>query len=110
MARIKQEEPNSDTSQYAGLGKVITLLRISLNLKLSELSEKSGVSEIYIRELEKGVKCNPSDETLGKIGIALETDLDTLKFFATDFLTEKYSIRKMMYLMLDKIVGNKEVS
>ena len=47
------------------IGEVLRLLRISFDLTISELSQRTSISKSYITEIEKGVK-NPSAKILEK--------------------------------------------
>ncbi len=59
------------------IGEKIKQIRISKNLKQSELAEKSGLSRVAIGNYERGDR-NPHIETLNKIAIALNVDLNDL--------------------------------
>lgn len=57
--------------------KKLKEVRIKKGITISELSEKSGVSERYLRFIEKGER-NPSLKTANAIANALGVLLDTL--------------------------------
>ncbi len=59
------------------LGHVIRRERQDHNLTMKELGEKSGLSEIYIGEIERGQKY-PSAKVLESIALALELDIAEL--------------------------------
>ena len=48
------------------------------NISLSELSSKSGISYSYLLQLEKGLKTNPSLNTLEKLCNALDVNITFL--------------------------------
>lgn len=48
------------------LGKILYIARYANRLSRKQAASISGVSEIYISELEKGVKTNISEEYLAK--------------------------------------------
>lgn len=60
------------------LGKRIRELRNSHNMTIKELSEKSGVGQSTISEIETGVAKNPKSETLSKLASALNVTVDGL--------------------------------
>jgi transcriptional regulator with XRE-family HTH domain len=47
-------------------------------LTFKELSDKSGLSLVYLYELERGDKQNPSLKTVNKIADALEVNISQL--------------------------------
>jgi transcriptional regulator with XRE-family HTH domain len=47
-------------------------------ITLKELSDKSGLSVVYLYELERGDKQNPSFKTVNKIAKALKVDISKL--------------------------------
>ena len=53
-------------------------IRLSKLITQLELSKRSGVSQPYLSEIEKGIKQNPSLNTLRKIANGLEVDLKDL--------------------------------
>ncbi len=53
------------------LGEIIKDRRKELNMSQEELANKSGLSQGYISELEKGEKENPSKATLTKLADTL---------------------------------------
>lgn len=57
--------------------KKLKEVRMKKGITISELSEKSGVSERYLRFIEKGER-NPSLKTANAIANALGVLLDTL--------------------------------
>lgn len=60
------------------LGKRIKELRKANNMTIKDLSEKSGVGQSTISEIETGKAKNPKSETLAKIANALNVTVDTL--------------------------------
>lgn len=60
------------------LGKRIRELRDSHNMTIKELSEKSGVGQSTISEIETGKAKNPKSETLSKLASALNVTVDSL--------------------------------
>lgn len=60
------------------LGAAIRAIRERRQLNQSELAERTGLSEIYIRKLEQGDRENPTLETLEHIASALEIRVDEL--------------------------------
>ncbi|WP_077329052.1 helix-turn-helix domain-containing protein [Virgibacillus siamensis] len=62
---------------YIQMGKYVKNKRNSLDMKQAELAEYAGLSDRYISKLENGKK-RPLFETLHKICIALEIDVNDL--------------------------------
>ena len=58
--------------------KNIRKLRFKADMTQVELSERSGVSQPYINELEHGKKVNPSVIVLSKLAKALEVTISDL--------------------------------
>jgi len=61
------------------IGKVIKSFRTVNILTLDKLSKSSGVSKIYITELERGIKKQPSTEILNKFANTFNVSLDFLE-------------------------------
>ena len=55
-------------------------IREEKNIGVNELGRLVGLSPSYISELERGLKTNPSKETMGKIALVLETPVDEIFF------------------------------
>lgn len=60
------------------LGRIIKERRKELGLTQEELAEKTGTSQPYISELEKGKKDNPTVATLTKLAEVLKINLEEL--------------------------------
>ncbi len=60
-----------------GMNK-IKRIRIRQNLTQQQLSERSGLSQAYINELERGRKVNPSIIVLDKLATGLSVDITEL--------------------------------
>ncbi|GFN37178.1 helix-turn-helix domain-containing protein [Tepidimicrobium xylanilyticum] len=60
------------------LGEKIKKLRESYGMTIKDLSDKSGVGQSTISEIETGKAKNPKSETLAKIANALNVTVDTL--------------------------------
>lgn len=57
-------------------GKKVRSLRKASKLSQQKLTDKSGVSDRYLRELESGRKNNPSIEVLSNLSDALDCSVD----------------------------------
>lgn len=60
---------------------IFRVLRLCMGLSLSDMAEKCGVSAIYLNELERGIKSNPSPQMLERIAKACGIKIGTLRFF-----------------------------
>jgi transcriptional regulator with XRE-family HTH domain len=71
------------------IGRVIRRERQDRHLKIKELADKAGVSEIYIGEIERGQKY-PSSTVLESIAHALELDIaEFLELMAEEIRSER---------------------
>lgn len=70
------------------LGAAIHVIRERRQLNLSQLAKRTGLSEIYIRKLERGDRVNPTLETLEQIAAALTVRVDDLLRAAIDLDNE----------------------
>ena len=71
-------------------GQKIKNIRLSKKLGLNETARKAGISGSYLSNIEKGIKTNPSTDTLQKIADVLEVSVN--EFFDDD--TENKSDNK----------------
>ncbi|MEA4895146.1 MAG: helix-turn-helix transcriptional regulator [Oscillospiraceae bacterium] len=83
--------------------EVLRLLRISNDLTIKELSEKSGISASYIAEIECGNKVSPSIDIIDKYSKALNVSKSTIMFFEEDLSDKKYDYQNMLLSILQKI-------
>lgn len=60
------------------LGEKIKKLRESYGMTIKDLSDKSGVGQSTISEIETGKAKNPKSETLSKLAKALNVTVDSL--------------------------------
>lgn len=92
-------------SEKANIGKVLRIARIANNMTLKQASDASGVSSVYINELECQRKNNVSDEVLKKLVKAYD-----LTLYDIITLTELYNIltlpeeRKFRRVLFNAIV------
>jgi transcriptional regulator with XRE-family HTH domain len=64
-------------AQLAALGTLIRDLRRASGLSLRELSDRTGVSNAYLSQIERGLH-EPSLRVIRSIGVALEISLEEL--------------------------------
>jgi len=60
------------------LGEKIKKLRKNYGMTIKDLSDKSGVGQSTISEIETGKVKNPKSETLSKLAKALNVTVDSL--------------------------------
>lgn len=84
------------------IGEVLRLLRISYDLSISELSEKTKISKSYITEIEKGEK-NPSEKILKNYSVGLEIPEETLKYLLNNYSQKHLSYQKLLIEILKRI-------
>lgn len=85
---------------------IYKLLRQIWGLSLNALSLKSGVSSVYLNQLETGVKSNPSDEILAKIAGIYGIKVSTLKFFLSKQEDESEFYRNYVLSSLEEYAQN----
>ena len=90
------------TNVKNNIGEVLRLLRISYDLSISELSQKTKISKSYITEIEKGEK-NPSDKILKNYSDGLEIPEETLKYFLNNYSKKHLSYQKLLIEILKRI-------
>lgn len=66
---------------------VFRVLRSCLGLTAKEMAERCSISAVYLSELERGVKANPSDQVLTRIADASGMSREAIGFYmgAKDF-------------------------
>ncbi len=94
---------NKDSEGKKSICEVLRLLRISNDLTKKELSEKTGISESYIAEIESGKKDSPSIDIIDKYSKALNVSKTTIMFFEEDLSDKKYDFKIMLLHILQKI-------
>jgi transcriptional regulator with XRE-family HTH domain len=60
------------------VGEKIKIIRERKGITQKELAEKSNISNIYLSNLENGIKNNPSNKLLNKIADVLNVTIDEL--------------------------------
>ena len=90
------------TNVKNNIGEVLRLLRISYDLSISELSQKTKISKSYITEIEKGEK-NPSDKILKNYSDGLEIPEETLKYLLNNYSKKYLSYQKLLIEILKRI-------
>lgn len=94
---------NNDSKDKKPICEVLRLLRISNDLSIKELSEKSGISASYIAEIENGNRESPSVDIIDKYSKALNVSKSTIMFFEEDLSDKKYDYKNMLIKILEKI-------
>ena len=94
---------NKNSEDKKTICEVLRLLRISNDLTIKELSEKTGISASYIADLENGKKDSPSIEIIDKYSKALNVSKATIMFFEEDLSDKKYDYKNMLLKILQKI-------
>lgn len=80
-------------------GEKIKNIRLSKKLGLNETAKKAGISGSYLSNIEKGIKTNPSTETLEKIADALNVSIN--EFFDKDSIVKEKPIDKINRIIKD---------
>ena len=84
------------------IGEVLRLLRISYDLSISDLSEKTKISKSYITEIEKGIK-TPSEKIIKNYSNGLEIPENTLNYLLNNYSQKHLSYQKLLIEILKKI-------
>lgn len=84
------------------VGEILRLLRISFDLSISDLSEKTKISKSYITEIEKGTK-TPSEKIIKNYSTGLEIPEDTLNYLLNSYSPKHLSYQKLLLEILKKI-------
>lgn len=84
------------------IGEVLRLLRISFDLSISELSQRTSISKSYITEIEKGVK-NPSAKILEKYSKGLGIPKEVLNYMLSNFPQKHLSYQKLLSEILSTV-------
>lgn len=84
------------------VGQILRLLRISFDLSISGLSEKTKISKSYITEIEKGIKV-PSEKIIKKYSIGLGIPEDALNYLLKKYSKKHLSYQKLLIEILKKI-------
>jgi transcriptional regulator with XRE-family HTH domain len=65
------------------LGNTIQKLRKDKNIRQIELAEKSGISQTYLSQIEKGIKV-PTIDVLEKVSLGLGVPYPVLSYLSID--------------------------
>lgn len=84
------------------VGEILRLLRISFDLSISDLSEKTKISKSYITEIEKGIK-TPSEKIIKNYSTGLKIPEDTLNYLLNSYSQKHLSYQKLLLEILKKI-------
>lgn len=84
------------------LGENIKKLRERAGMTIKELSDKSGVGQSTISEIETGKAKNPRSETLTKIAKVLNTSVDQLTDMEVEYEYAITDVEEAMALILDQ--------
>lgn len=76
------------------IGENLKRIRFENKLGINELSRISGVNASYISAIERGVKNNPSQDILKKLGNALNVSVD--EFFKEDEEIKKEKMKELV--------------
>ena len=88
-------------NEKGNIGLVLKCVRIINDLTITETAKRVGLSQVYVGELERGVK-KPSEETLKKYSETFEIPIKTLEYFSKKNKKET-SYQKMLLIILKKI-------
>lgn len=81
---------------------IFRILRLCLGLNLNELSDKTGISKIYLNELELGTKLNPSKDVIEKLSHAYGIRADTLHYFLEDKEGQSFDYQQKLLCWLER--------
>lgn len=98
----KVGENMNELTQKNSTGEILRLLRISHDLTISSLSEKTKISKSYITEIEKGVK-TPSDKIIKNYSIGLKIPESTLNYLLKEYSQEHLPYQKLLLIILKNI-------
>ena len=92
------------------IGKVLAIARHANNMTRVEVQITSGVSLVYIGELENEKKTNVSEEILTKLGkvydLSLEQIYELASFYSCTSLSEKRKFRQTLKKALEMMENN----
>lgn len=91
-----------ETMVRNNISEILRLLRISYDLSISDLSEKTKISKSYITEIEKGTK-TPSEKIIKKYSQGLNIPEDTLNYILNSYSQKHLSYQKLLVEILKKI-------
>lgn len=86
---------------------IFKLLRLCNDLQVPELAEKIGISQQYVRDIEKNNRY-PSDKVLKKYCTAFDISIEKFRYFES--IVEKMeddslnSYQKVLFFILTKLV------
>lgn len=83
---------------------IYRIIRNCLGLSVKEMSEICGLSAVYYSELERGIKTNPSIETINKIANACGITVNTL---STLMKADTELIRKHLIQSLEIMIQSR---
>lgn len=88
------------------MNKVLKALRIIHEYNISELASALQISQSHLSRIENGEK-NPSDELLERYSKLFRVKVKTLKFFEQKRDDENMEYKKLLFLILEKMCGQK---
>ena len=92
------------------IGKILAIARHANNMTRVEAQIASGVSLVYIGELENGKKTNVSGEILTKLGKAYDLSLEQIfqlyTYYSETNFTEKRRFRQTLAKALEMMENN----
>lgn len=101
-----------ESQQKYIIGKILKIARHANNITLAAASCFSGVSTIYISEIEQGKKRNVSEDILTKLGNAYGLKLaqikDLVAYYENLNVDEDRKFRLTLMKTLEMIEGNDE--
>ena len=86
------------------INETLRLFRIAYDLSVKELSEMTGLTTVYIHEIERGVK-KPSLETIQRYGSALGINPAVIMYFIHDEENDRDETQKLLLSILTFIVN-----
>lgn len=90
-----------ESSKNTG-GEILRLLRISYDLSISDLSEKTGISKSYITEIEKGIK-TPSEKIIERYCSGLNIPENTLNYLLKNYPKKNSTYQTLLIEILKRI-------
>lgn len=82
------------------LGEIIRFFRIANDYTMKQLAESSGLSQVYISELETMRKKNPSPDTIAKLANAFNVSTEQLLKVAKLSEEDKWNFQKTLLEVL----------
>lgn len=86
-------------------GEILRIYRIAMDLSITDMAEKTGISKSYITEIERGKRNNPTEMVIKKYSLVTGGPEDIIQSTVLKYVGRNLTYQKLLVIILRQVIG-----